>query len=191
MIRTETSETVAAGQLRAFVERIERVEEEIKTLNTDKSEIYKEARGVGFDVKSIRQCVAARKLDAAEFEERTAIFDLYWSALNGQPSRVHVHESNKLPAQESNGTATGESPSGKSNAARPASVDAYVNDGGPAGQVGDEVVTAGETAPFEPPAFLRQDKPLRPHCRKPDDCAGYGKTHCHVCLKASGELEAA
>lgn len=88
---TETSQTVAAGQLRAFIERIERVEEEIKTLNADKSEIYKELRGVGFDVKAVRQCVAARKLDSAEREERNAIFDLYWEALTGA-SRVHVHE---------------------------------------------------------------------------------------------------
>lgn len=85
------SETVSAGQLRAFIERIERVEEDIKALNADKSEIYKELRGCGFDVKAVRQCVAARKLDSAEREERTAIFELYWAALTG-PSRVHVHE---------------------------------------------------------------------------------------------------
>lgn len=88
---SDISETVPAGQLRAFIERIERIEEEIKTANGDKSEIYKEARGCGFDVKAIRQCVAARKLDTAEREERDAIFDLYWSALTGA-SRVHVHE---------------------------------------------------------------------------------------------------
>lgn len=87
----ETSQTVAAGKLRAFIERIERIEAEIKDLNADKSEIYKELRGEGFDVKAVRQCVAARKLDTAEREERTAIFNLYWAALNGV-SRVHVHE---------------------------------------------------------------------------------------------------
>lgn len=90
---THISETVSAGQLRAFIERIERLEEEIKTLNGEKSEVYKEMRGVGFDVKAVRQCVAARKLDSAEREERDAIFDLYWSALTGS---VHVH----TPARE-------------------------------------------------------------------------------------------
>lgn len=85
------SAPVAADRLRAFVERIERVEEEIKALNADKSEIYKELRGDGFDVKAVRQCVSARKLDSAEREERNAIFDLYWDALTGGP-RVHVHE---------------------------------------------------------------------------------------------------
>lgn len=90
---THISETISAGQLRAFIERIERIEEEIKTANSDKSEVYKEARGCGFDVKAIRQCVAARKLDSAEREERTAIFELYWSALTDS---VHVH----TPARE-------------------------------------------------------------------------------------------
>lgn len=92
-VTAHISETVSAGQLRAFIERIERVEEEIKAANGDKSGIYKEARGCGFDVKAIRQCVAARKLDSAEREERTAIFELYWSALTGS---VHVH----TPARE-------------------------------------------------------------------------------------------
>jgi len=85
------TETVAAGQLRAIIERIEHVEEEIKELNADKSDIYKEARGAGYNVKAIRKCVAKRKLDDADREEQDAIFDLYWDALTGG-SHVHVHE---------------------------------------------------------------------------------------------------
>lgn len=85
------SDTVNAGLLRSLIERIERVEEDIRDRNSDKSEIYKEARGQGYDVKAIRRCVAARKLDTNEREERDAIFDLYWSALHGG-SRVHVYE---------------------------------------------------------------------------------------------------
>ncbi|MGN6772651.1 MAG: GapR family DNA-binding domain-containing protein [Rhizobiaceae bacterium] len=95
---SEISETISAGQLRAFIERIERVEEEIRDLNADKSDIYKELRGCGFDVKAVRQCVAARKLDSAEREERNAIFDLYWEALTGS-SRVHVHEASQSYAE--------------------------------------------------------------------------------------------
>lgn len=87
----DASQTVAAGLLRSFIERIERVEADIKERNADKSEIYKELRGQGFNVKAVRQCVAARKLDSAEREERDAIFDLYWEALTGA-SRVRVHE---------------------------------------------------------------------------------------------------
>lgn len=100
----EISQTVAAGQLRAFVERVERLDEEIKSLNGDKSEIYKEAKGVGFDVPTIRRIIQARKLDAPEREERDAIFDLYWNALNGAPepslarARARVREETASPA---------------------------------------------------------------------------------------------
>ncbi|TIL33428.1 GapR family DNA-binding domain-containing protein, partial [Mesorhizobium sp.] len=48
---TETSQTVAAGQLRAFIERIERLEEEKKTIADDIKEVFAEAKGTGFDTK--------------------------------------------------------------------------------------------------------------------------------------------
>src|SRR5688572_21304804 len=82
---------VARDQLRAFVERIERTEEEIATLNADKSDIYKEARAVGFDVKVIRKVVAKRKLETHVREEQDAIFEMYWEALYGAPVQVHTH----------------------------------------------------------------------------------------------------
>ena len=75
--------TVAAGQLRDFVERIERLEEEIKELNADKSEIYKEAKLDGFDVKVLRKVVEARRMDRAERMEVESIFDLYMADLEG------------------------------------------------------------------------------------------------------------
>lgn len=158
----------------------------------------------------------------------------------------------EVPAQDGGGTATGESPSGKSNAARPASVDAHVNGGRLAGQVSVEAVTvvgdesgtltnsrqrevmdlaaveavtetasrspvstdqsnsqeplisadaAGEVTPtqthaspaepFEPVAFLRQPKPLRPDCLHPgEQCRGYGTVTCHSCKVAAREREA-
>lgn len=60
---------LASDQLRAIVERVERLELEIKDLNADKSDIYKEARANGFDVKAIKQVVSKRKLDSADREE--------------------------------------------------------------------------------------------------------------------------
>lgn len=86
-----------SAHLRSFVKRVERVEEEIAALNADKSEIYKEARGNGFDVKALRKVVAQRKLDPSEREERDALFDLYWSAVHGDDdglsrARAHVRE---------------------------------------------------------------------------------------------------
>lgn len=72
---------VASDQLRAFVERIERLEEEKKTIADDIKEIYAEAKGNGFDVKVLRKVVALRKQDMNERLEHEAVLDLYLHAL--------------------------------------------------------------------------------------------------------------
>ena len=78
---TETSQTVAAGQLRAFIERIERLEEEKKTIADDIKEVYAEMKGTGFDTKAVRTIVRLRKKDQAERQEEESILDLYKAAL--------------------------------------------------------------------------------------------------------------
>jgi uncharacterized protein (UPF0335 family) len=77
----ESSQTVAAGQLRAFIERIERLEEEKKTISEDIKEVYAEAKGTGFDTKAVRVIIRLRKKDQAERQEEEAILDLYKAAL--------------------------------------------------------------------------------------------------------------
>lgn len=78
---SETSQTVAAGQLRAFIERIERLEEEKRTIADDIKEVYAEAKGTGFDTKAVRAIIRLRKKDQAERQEEEAILDLYKAAL--------------------------------------------------------------------------------------------------------------
>lgn len=78
---TDSSQTVAAGQLRAFIERIERLEEEKKTIADDIKEVYAEAKGNGYDVKVLRKVVALRKRDLDERKEEEAILDLYLQAV--------------------------------------------------------------------------------------------------------------
>ena len=73
---------VAADQLRLFIERIERLEEEKKGISDDIKDVYAEAKGNGFDVKAIRTIVRMRQQDQAEREEAETILDLYLSALN-------------------------------------------------------------------------------------------------------------
>lgn len=80
-ITAESAQTVAAGQLRAFIERIERLEEEKKTISDDIKEVFAEAKGTGFDVKAMRTIIRLRKKDQAEREEEEAMLDLYLSAL--------------------------------------------------------------------------------------------------------------
>jgi uncharacterized protein (UPF0335 family) len=78
---TETSQTVAAGQLRAFIERIERLEEDKKAIADDIKEVFAEMKGTGFDTKAVRAIIRLRKQDQAERQEAEAILDLYKAAL--------------------------------------------------------------------------------------------------------------
>jgi uncharacterized protein (UPF0335 family) len=77
---------VAAGQLRAFIERIERLEEEKKGLSDDIRDVFAEAKGNGFDTKIMRQVIRLRKKDTNERQEEEAILDLYMHALGMVPA---------------------------------------------------------------------------------------------------------
>jgi len=81
---TDSSQTVAAGQLKAFIERIERLEEEKQSLADDIKDVYAEMKGTGFDTKAVRTIVRLRKKDQAERQEEEAILDLYKAALGMQ-----------------------------------------------------------------------------------------------------------
>ena len=72
---------IAAKRLRSFIERIERLEEEKAALAADIREVYAEAKGDGFDTKTMRQIVKLRKLDSADRAEQAALLDLYKAAL--------------------------------------------------------------------------------------------------------------
>jgi uncharacterized protein (UPF0335 family) len=72
---------VARDQLRAFVERIERLEEEKKTIADDIKDVYGEAKGMGFDAKILKKVISLRKKDEQERMEEDAILDTYLHAL--------------------------------------------------------------------------------------------------------------
>ncbi len=72
---------IAKDQLKAFVERIERLEEEKKALADDIRDVYAEAKGNGFDVKALRTVVRLRKQDSQERREHEAILETYMHAL--------------------------------------------------------------------------------------------------------------
>lgn len=83
-----TATTFAQGQLRSLIERIERLEEEKKTITGDIKEIYAEAKANGFNTKIMREIVKLRKLEAAEREEAQAMIDLYLAALGMVPQET-------------------------------------------------------------------------------------------------------
>ena len=71
----------AKDQLKAFVERVERLEEEKKAIADDIRDVYAEAKGNGFDVKALRAVIRLRKQDKDERAEQEAILDTYLHAL--------------------------------------------------------------------------------------------------------------
>ena len=77
-------EEISGERLRAFIERIERLTEESKTLVEDIKEIYAEAKGNGFDTKILRKIIKIRCLDPDERVEEETLIELYLSALNNE-----------------------------------------------------------------------------------------------------------
>lgn len=73
--------SVSVSELRSFVERIERLEEDKKTIGSDIKEVYSEAKGFGFDTKIIRKIVALRKIEPHIREETESLLSLYEEAL--------------------------------------------------------------------------------------------------------------
>ena len=78
---------IAGDQLRTIVERIEKVEEEIKELAEAKKEIYQEAKGNGFDVKILREVIRVRKQDQEERNELESLLDAYLEAIKVIPKQ--------------------------------------------------------------------------------------------------------
>ena len=80
------AENITTGQLRAFIERVERLEEEKAALMSDIREVWGEAKAHGFDVPTMRQIVRLRRKDSADRAEEQALLDLYMGALGMRPS---------------------------------------------------------------------------------------------------------
>src|SRR5512146_2411765 len=80
-VKEEPSTSFAKDQLKAIIERIERLEEEKKTISDDIRDVYAEAKGNGFDVKALRAIVRLRKQDPNERAEQETILETYMQAL--------------------------------------------------------------------------------------------------------------
>ena len=80
-----STSSVAADHLKQIIERIERLEEEKREIAEQIREVYAEAKGNGFDTKTLRKVIAIRKKDPNERSEEEAMLDLYLSALGMLP----------------------------------------------------------------------------------------------------------
>jgi len=75
------NDSVEAGPLKAFIERIEHLEEEKRTISDDIKEVYAEAKGSGYDIKIVRKIISLRRQDKEKRREEEEILGLYLSAL--------------------------------------------------------------------------------------------------------------
>jgi uncharacterized protein (UPF0335 family) len=106
------SNGIAGSQLRSIVQRVERLRDEIKALNSDVAEVYKEARGNGFDVATLKALVSERakvEKDPTKFQEFNALLDIYRAAFEGgtnDATRVHAHEEKPHSAPTADRAAT-------------------------------------------------------------------------------------
>jgi uncharacterized protein (UPF0335 family) len=80
-VKDQPAPRFAKDHLRAFVERIERLGEEKKTISDDIRDVFAEAKANGFDVKALRTVIKLRKLDLAERREQEAVLETYMHAL--------------------------------------------------------------------------------------------------------------
>lgn len=77
----EATTKFAKDQLKAIVERIERLEDEKSTIGEDIKDVYSEAKGNGYDVKALRKIVAMRRCDQNKLAEEQTILETYCEAL--------------------------------------------------------------------------------------------------------------
>lgn len=83
-------QTVAADELRLLIERIERLKEEIKGLNDDVSDVFKEAKSRGFDTWAMKEVLKWRRLETHTRNERATILELYMSAVGLTPVEAEI-----------------------------------------------------------------------------------------------------
>lgn len=76
---------ITADQLKSYIERVERLEEDKKAVLEDIKEVFAEAKANGFDVKTMRQVMKLRKMDANERDEQEYMLDVYKRALGMLP----------------------------------------------------------------------------------------------------------
>ena len=83
---------IAGERLRSFIERIERLEEEKRTLAADIKEVFAEAKGTGFDIKIMRQLIRIRRMDKDDLDEQETLLDVYKRALGMLPDMAPAAE---------------------------------------------------------------------------------------------------
>jgi uncharacterized protein (UPF0335 family) len=82
---TDTA-AIPGERICSFIERVERIDEEIKALNEGKKEVFSEAKGAGFDVKVLKEIIRLRRRDKEERDEQESLLDLHLRAMESAGS---------------------------------------------------------------------------------------------------------
>ena len=77
---------IPGNRILSFIDRIEHIDEELKALNEGKKEVFSEAKGVGFDVKALKEILRLRKQDKEDRDEQDSLLDLYLRAMESAGS---------------------------------------------------------------------------------------------------------
>lgn len=210
--------TAAAAQFRAFIERIERLEEERKTIADDIANVYAELKGSGFDKDAAKTVIKIRRVGIEAYQEKSTMVDLYLSALGmiGEPEApvrapartrekieeipphdlvtgeiIELHSSAATPATDEQ-TGASQTPAAPVAISNPPAPPSSLAEADKAGDVPPPASPADPIPDFVPaflvPAEARQRVKLRPNCLRPDTCAGQGARHCHSCEKTAGQV---
>ena len=91
---------IAGERLKSFIERIERLEEEKRALAEDIKEVFSEAKGVGFDVRTMRQILRLRRMDQDDLDEQEALLDTYKRALGMAPDLTRAREASEAEPKQ-------------------------------------------------------------------------------------------
>lgn len=196
------------ARLKSIYSRWLRLEEAKQEISDDLKELFKEAKGDGYDGKAIR--AAFRKVaklegdKAEEIREQDALVDLYIDALtrDAREAASYAEATGREPVnredrrKQRTSEAMDDAKALSAEAAALGLIDPEAH--AETARIADAIARkygAGvidPTADDDVPAFIKRDrKPLRPNCLNPDLCAGSGRDHCHACKKAMAESEAA
>jgi len=181
--------------IKAIIERVQRLQEEKRTIEDDIKEVYAEARGNGYDVKVLRAVVKHLGKDQDEVAEFDAIFDLYLQAYQQAGSASHTHvarDAAERTREDRSKDRLSEAMADNKACSAEMLADGLISPEAHAENVAlsDAVATklgsgvVGEAGWKLPPA-----KPLRPHCQRPDACGSYGSKHCGACERAAKSAE--
>lgn len=175
------------SELRSFFDRWLNLEERKAAVSEDLKELFSEAKSRGFEPKAMRIAFKGKVRDESETEDDRALAAMVYT-YRAAIDAPHAHPA---PAREKTLKKSVRSETADHTSSPPHEADASGETNSNPQEPTSSPATADKAeAPVSSPGASAAFT-LRPHCLNPESCAGYGSKHCHACLKAAQESEAA